>query len=229
MTTLTAHCARGSGQPQTHTGHLWPSPGGTFCPNQRVWLLFKQPLQCVLPHITQQVSRWVGWVFFRQEKAAVEHTEGGQCPLPAHSAHTRLVTPLLALRWQLAWLPSRAVCNNTCKKTRKTLVKAGGLQPLSARGGQRGSWPGGCEEWGCSVSVRCLPRQGRPQGRSLCCGLVTSLSGVCSGQGNAPRSLCIPCGGAQSCRPASPGNLRQDELLQPVLETPTGSSLPALL
>lgn len=52
----TAHCARGSGQPGRHTGHLWPSPRDTFCPNQRVWLLYKQPLHCILLHITQQVS-----------------------------------------------------------------------------------------------------------------------------------------------------------------------------
>lgn len=158
----------------------------------------------------------------------MEHVEGGQCPLPAHSAHTQLVAPPLALRWQVGWLAFRAICNNTCRKTRKTLVKAGGLQPLSARGGQRGSWPGECEEWGYSASVRCSPRQGGPQGRSLCCALVTSLTGVRSRQGNSLRTLSILCGEAQSSRPAPPGNLHQDELLQPVLETLTGSSLSAL-
>lgn len=52
----------------------------------------------------------------------MEHVQGGQCPFPAHSAHIQLVTPLLALRWQVGWLACRAIYN-TCRKTRKTLVK----------------------------------------------------------------------------------------------------------
>lgn len=39
------------------------------------------------------------------------------------------------------------------------------------------------------------------------------------GGGSAPRSLPVPCRGARGCRQASLGTLRQDELMQLVLET----------
>lgn len=42
---------------------------------------------------------------------------------PACSAHVQLVTPPLALRWQVGWLACGTICNNTCRKTRKSLVK----------------------------------------------------------------------------------------------------------
>lgn len=63
-------------------------------------------------------------------------------------------------------------------------------------------------------------------------GFVTSPHKRGQGGGSAPTSLPVPCGGAQGCGWASPGSPRQDELLQPVLETqnkrghPSQSSLP---